>query len=135
MNKKLSLSLAALLLSSTALSATANAAVKLGFGVDQGLGMSVRIDNTYHVFAGNDGAAFDYHFKRGRLSENAPVSYFVGVGGYVQWDDDFGVRMPIGLDWHFAKGWSLYGHVNPALQLHDDTKFKLGTGVGVNYRF
>ncbi|GEA51492.1 hypothetical protein VIN01S_22960 [Vibrio inusitatus NBRC 102082] len=104
-------------------------------GVDQGLGMNLKFDDTINVFAGNHGMALDYHFLRGNLSSSAPLSYFVGVGGYVEWDDDFGMRVPVGLDWSFASNWNLYGHVNPELQFHRKAKFKLGAGFGVSYRF
>ncbi|MCC4786852.1 hypothetical protein BCU26_004265 [Vibrio splendidus] len=133
MNNKISLSLLTVLLSSVAVSA--NASVKLGMGVDQGLGMNLKLDDTFNIFAGNNGMAFDYHVLRGNLSASTPLSYFVGVGGYYEWDDDFGMRVPVGLDWSFASNWNLYGQVNPELQFHSDTKFKFGAGFGVSYKF
>lgn len=133
MNKKFSLSIVTVLLSG--LAASANASVKLGIGVDQGLGMNLKLDDTFNIFAGNNGMAFDYHVVRGSLSTSTPLSYFVGVGGYYEWDDDFGMRVPVGLDWSFASNWNLYGHVNPEVQFHRKAKFKVGAGFGVSYRF
>ena len=113
----------------------ANAAVKIGMGVDFGLGVNVKFDDTVNVFLGNDGFAVDYHFAKGVLSSGEPVRYFVGFGGWTDWDDDFGVRVPLGLDWSFAPNWNLTGQLNPTLQIQDKSKFKLDAAFGVTYRF
>lgn len=113
----------------------AYASVKAGMGVDLGLGVNLKVDDTVNVFIGNDGFALDYHFETGVFSSGEPVRYFVGVGGWTDWDDDFGVRVPLGLDWRFAPSWNLTGQLNPALQVQDKTKFKIGVGLGVTYQF
>lgn len=113
----------------------AAASVKVGMGVDYGLGVNLKFDDSVNVFAGNDGFALDYHFAKGGLSSDGSVGYFVGFGGWTDWDDDFGVRMPLGLDWNFASNWNLTGQLNPTFQIQDKSKFKLDAGFGVSYAF
>ncbi len=134
MNKKLLLTFVTALMSILAFTAPAKASVKLGMGVDHGLGMNLKFDNTVNIFAGNDGMALDYHFARGNLG-SSPLNYFVGVGGYYEWNDNFGMRVPVGLDWGFASNWNFTAQLNPGLQIHHKTKFKLGAGFGVSYQF
>ncbi len=109
--------------------------VKVGMGIDYGLGVNLKFDDTWNIFAGNDGVALDYHFTKGALSNNGSVGYFVGFGGWTDWDDDFGVRMPLGLDWSFAPNWNLTGQINPTFQIQDKSKFKMDAGFGVSYKF
>lgn len=113
----------------------AAASVKVGMGIDYGLGVNLKFDDTVNVFAGNDGFALDYHIAKGALSNDGSVGYFVGFGGWTDWDDDFGVRMPLGLDWNFASNWNLTGQLNPTFQIQDKSKFKLDAGFGVSYKF
>lgn len=135
MFKKRSLALLVSLFSVGLTTMPAAASVKVGMGVDYGLGVNLKFDETVNVFAGNDGFAVDYHFARGALSNNGSVGYFVGFGGWTDWDDDFGVRMPLGLDWNFASNWNLTGQLNPTFQIQDKSKFNLDAGFGVSYKF
>lgn len=135
MFKKRSLALWVSLFSVGLTTMPAAASVKVGMGVDYGLGVNLKFDETVNVFAGNDGFAVDYHFARGALSNNGSVGYFVGFGGWTDWDDDFGVRMPLGLDWNFASNWNLTGQLNPTFQIQDKSKFNLDAGFGVSYKF
>lgn len=135
MFKKRSLALLVSLFSVGLTTMPAAASVKVGMGVDYGLGVNLKFDETVNVFAGNDGFAVDYHFARGALSNNGSVGYFVGFGGWTDWDDDFGVRMPLGLDWNFASNWNLTGQLNPTFQIQDKSKFNLDASFGVSYKF
>ncbi|GEM79528.1 hypothetical protein [Vibrio superstes] len=135
MTNRLSLTFIATILSAGFAASSANASVKLGMGIDQGLGMNLKFDNTVNLFAGNDGMALDYHFARGSLSSSAPLGWYVGVGGYYEWNDNFGMRLPVGLDWSFASNWNLTAQFSPELQVHHKTKFKFGAGLGVSYQF
>ncbi|CAM2787984.1 hypothetical protein [Vibrio rarus] len=109
--------------------------VKVGMAIDQGLSAVIKFEDTYNLTIGNDGMAFDYHFSRGSFSQDVPFDWYVGAGAWYEWDDDFGLRVPLGLDWNFAPNWNLFGQVSPEWQLHDKAKLKFGAGVGVTYRF
>lgn len=109
--------------------------VKVGMGLDQGLSAVIKFEDRFNLAVGNDGMAFDYHFARGSFSQDVPFDWFVGAGAWYEWDDDFGLRVPLGLDWNFAPNWNAYGHVNPEWQLHDKSKLKFGAGIGITYRF
>jgi hypothetical protein len=135
MLKKRSLALLVSLFSVGMTTMPAAASVKVGMGVDYGLGVNLKFDDKVNVFAGNDGFALDYHFAKGALSHDGSVGYFVGFGGWTDWDDDFGVRMPLGLDWNFASNWNLTGQLNPTFQIQDKSKFKFDAGFGVSYKF
>ncbi|WP_261905457.1 hypothetical protein [Vibrio fortis] len=113
----------------------AQASVKVGMAVDHGLGVNLKFNDTVNVFAGNDGFALDYHFTKGSMSNDGSVGYFIGFGGWTDWDDDFGVRMPLGLDWNFTSNWHLTGQLSPAFQIQDKSKFKIDAGFGIHYQF
>ncbi|WP_345316949.1 hypothetical protein [Ferrimonas gelatinilytica] len=116
--------------------AAAEANVKLGFGVDQGLGVMLQFNNKVNAFVGNDGLSVDYLFVRKRLAdmEGTPLNWTLGAGGFAEWNHGFGVRVPLGLEVPFARGWDAMVFAAPAFDF-DDTKFQLDLGIGVRYAF
>lgn len=110
--------------------------LSVGMAVDQGLSAVVELDNTYRFTVGNDGGAFDYILKRGSFDENTPVSWYVGVGGWSEWDHkEFGARVPLGLKWDISQGWEMYGQVHPELNLYSGPELQIGGALGVKYTF
>lgn len=124
-----------LLLTNPVLAANGTQGFKLGMAVDQGLGVVIKFEDQFNLFAGNDGMAFDYLFSKGKFDSDVPFDWYVGAGAWVEWSDDFGVRVPLGIDWDFSPGWNAYAQVSPELQIHDDAKFKFGGALGVTYSF
>ncbi len=58
--------------------------LEVGFlAVDQDLSVVVEFDQKYRATVGNDGAAFDYIFKRGQFETEAPLSWYVGAGAWL----------------------------------------------------
>ncbi|GAB7220585.1 hypothetical protein [Vibrio comitans] len=112
-----------------------NSAVKVGMAFDQGLSAVVKFEDRFNLTVGNDGMAFDYHFAKGSFSQDVPFDWYVGAGGWYEWDDDFGLRVPLGLDWNFAPNWNAFGQVAPEWQIQDKSKLKFGAAIGVTYRF
>ncbi len=116
--------------------------VKLGFGFDQGFGVAGSIDK-FNGFIGNDGIAVDYIFARGRFNKTDPVNWYVGGGGFGEWGDGAGIRVPFGVELSFAKTtepsfakhWDIYGQLTPNLKLGNDSKFGLDAGIGLRYLF
>ncbi|MDF5607505.1 hypothetical protein P3745_25465, partial [Vibrio parahaemolyticus] len=106
------------LVSSTAMAASEPTDLSVGMAVDQQLSVVVELDNKYRGIIGNDGMAFDYIAKRGTFDQNMPVTWYVGVGGWYEWDDEFGVRVPLGVNWDLSRGWDLYGQIHPELDLY-----------------
>lgn len=126
--------------------AMANESVPLavGFGFDQGFSALIQIDNNKNLAVGNDGIAFDYIFKKGAFEgDNLPFTWYVGAGGWIGWDnhnDEFGVRLPLGLDWDFATNWDAFAQIQPQLKHKSRSKSSnldlgLGAAVGVRYMF
>ncbi len=107
----------------------------IGMAVDQQLSVVVEIDKTYRGIIGNEGLAFDYIVKRGTFDQNIPVTWYIGAGGWYEWDDEFGLRVPLGIHWDISKGWDLYGQLHPELDLYKDVDLQLGAAVGVKYNF
>ncbi|TKB47153.1 hypothetical protein [Thalassotalea mangrovi] len=120
---------------------SASANIKLGLGIDKGLGVTAQIDNV-QLFAGNNGVSFDYLFKAGNFEQQSPLSWYLGAGAYVG-EHDHGLRMPLGIKFYFARGWELYGQLAPQLEMHDDDhrndddeiQFGLSSAIGVRYSF
>ncbi|MDW6001322.1 hypothetical protein [Vibrio mangrovi] len=112
--------------------------VAVGIGVDQGLSAILELNDQYRLSAGNDGMSADYLFKKGQFEQqNIPVDWYVGAGGWAEWDDgdDFGLRLPLGVDWVYKSRIHVYGQVHPELNLHDDVELQLGAAAGVTYKF
>ncbi|MDW6093339.1 hypothetical protein [Vibrio rhizosphaerae] len=138
----MTIAIGALTLSSfayAASSATSSPEVAVGFGVDQGLSAILELNDQYRITAGNDGMSADYLFKKGQFEQpNIPVDWYVGAGGWTEWgdgDNDFGVRLPLGVDWTYKNRIHVYGQVHPELDLHDDVELQLGAAAGVSYQF
>lgn len=110
--------------------------VKLGFGFDRGLGVVGTIGKL-NGFIGNDGASVDYIFRKEKIKTNepTPLYWYIGGGGYGDWDGDFGVRLPVGGEIYFAKNLDAYAQIMPRLRINNDAKFGLDFGVGVRYKF
>lgn len=134
MKKKLII-LTAGLTSGAAMAANGTSDLAVGMAVDQQLSVVVEIDNTYRGIIGNDGMAFDYIAKRGTFDQNVPVTWYVGVGGWYEWDDEFGVRVPLGVNWDLSQGWDVYAQLHPELDLYKGVDLQLGGAVGVKYSF
>ena len=109
---------------------------KLGFGFDRGFGI-VGSMGKLKGFLGDDGVSVDYLFKRDSLNAevNAPVHWYIGAGGYGDWNGDLGVRLPVGLDVSFAKRVDGYAEVIPRFRFNNNTDFGLDFGIGVRYLF
>ena len=108
--------------------------LKLGFGADRGLGITGSLGK-FNGFIGNDGVAVDYLFMKEKLESEYPLHWYIGGGGYVDWDGDFGARVPIGAEFAFAENVDAYVQAIPYLRFNHDAQFKLGIGLGIRYRF
>ena len=110
-------------------------ALEVGLAVDQDLSAVVEFDQKYRVTVGNDGAAFDYIWKRGQFETEAPLSWYVGAGAWAEWNDDFGLRLPLGVKVNFYEGWNAYAQLHPELDMYKGVELQLGGALGVTYKF
>ncbi|MBU2897969.1 hypothetical protein [Vibrio hepatarius] len=107
-----------------------------GMAFDQDLSAVVELDNKYRLTLGNDGTAFDYIFARGEFDADVPLTWYVGAGAWSEWDhDEFGARVPLGVNWNFHKNWDMYGQIHPELDLHGGAELQIGGALGVKYTF
>lgn len=120
---------------------------RIGFGVDQGLGITGSIANL-NLFIGDDGLAADYIFKRDKLKIEIPgaVKWYIGVGVYHEWDkdDETGVRLPVGVEWYFVDRLDVYLQLAPKLGYKDNDgrgkdndrlDFGVDAAIGIRYSF
>ncbi len=122
-------------MSSAAMANNSAADLAIGMAVDQRLSVVVEIDKTYRGIIGNEGMALDYIAKRGTFEQTIPVTWYVGVGGWYEWNDEFGLRVPLGVNWDISKGWNLYAQLHPELDLYKGVDLQLGGAFGVRYNF
>lgn len=110
--------------------------MKLGFGFDRGFGVTGTIGQ-HNGFIGNKGVAVDYIFKNDTLKVeiNDPVYWYISGGAFIDWDGDFGVRVPVGAEWYFAEKLDVYAQLIPRLRVNHDARFGLDVGIGVRYQF
>lgn len=137
MKKKFNIISIAILTTFVSFSANANDKVniKAGFAFDKGFGVSALINNQFSVMLGNDGIAGDYLFKQDRFDADVPFTWYVAGGAYAEWDDGFGVRLPLGLNLNFAQRWNAYAQIAPDLDFDDNVKFGAQFATGVRYSF
>ena len=105
---------------------------KLGFGFDRDFGILGAIGNL-NGFIGNDGVSVDYIFNKDKL--NPQMDWYIGAGGYGDWDGELGVRLPIGAQLGFAKRWDAFAQIMPRLKVDHDANFGLDASLGVRYQF
>ena len=110
--------------------------LKLGFGFDRGFGITGSVGDL-NGFIGNDGVSVDYIFNKKTLNvdANVPVFWFVGAGGYGDWDGDLAVRLPVGVQVNFAKRVDGYAQIMPRFRFNNNTDFGLDFAAGVRYLF
>ncbi|WP_394248273.1 hypothetical protein [Vibrio profundi] len=132
---KLTLFVSALLITSPFVQASDSADLEIGMAIDQQLSVVVELESKYRFTVGNEGTAFDYIIKRGDIEADIPVSWFVGVGGWAEWDDQFGARVPLGVKVNFHDGWNAYAQVHPELNLYKGPELQIGGALGVTYKF
>jgi len=115
-------------------SSFAQAKIKVGVALDMDLSLVAKIDR-YSIVLGNDGFAVDYTIKTGRFNDSTPLTWFVSGGGWAGWDHGFGVRVPLGVNWVFAKDWDLYGQVQPVANFDNKFDLSLDGAIGVRFAF
>lgn len=110
--------------------------LKLGFGFDRGFGITGSVGDL-NGFIGNKGVSVDYIFNKDDLNvdANVPVFWYVGAGGYGDWDGDLAVRLPVGIQVDFAKRVDGYAQLMPRFRFNNNTDFGLDFGIGVRYQF
>jgi len=119
--------------------------IKLGFGFDQGFGVTATLGK-FNGFLGNDGVAVDYIFIKEKLSEVdlEVLHWYVGGGGFIEWDGSFGARLPVGAELYFAENLDVYAQIIPRLKFNnnsnknrhnDNVDFGLDFGIGVRHQF
>lgn len=131
MKKIVLLSVSLFLLS---LSSVAQATVKVGVAIDMDLSIVAQIDR-YNIVLGDSGFAVDYKLMSGTFDDTTPLTWYVAGGGWAGWDHGFGVRVPLGVTWNFAKNWDLYGQVQPVVDFDDDFDFGVDGAIGVRFAF
>jgi len=83
-------------------------------------------------------ADYVWHMFRLIHVQEGKLPFYVGVGGEVILSDDpvIGVRVPVGLDYMFAKApVDIFVEIVPILRLAPSTDFDLAGGLGARYWF
>ena len=115
---------------------SALAGVRLGFAIDRGFGVIGSVKQ-YNIFIGNDGFAADYLFRKETVKTElkGPVYWYVGGGGYADWDGDLAIRLPVGAEWHFVKELDTFAEIIPDLRVNHNARFGVAAAIGIRYQF
>ncbi|MBD1557944.1 hypothetical protein HC752_13470 [Vibrio sp. S9_S30] len=109
---------------------------KFGIAIDQGVSAVAQYQDTYNFAIGNHGVSADYLLKKGRFdATDVPFTWYFGVGGWIGWKESFGPRLPVGLDWDFAKDWDAYAQIAPGLNVHKGLNLGIDGSLGIRYAF
>ncbi len=127
--------LAGLLTASSCVQAEQPAPLAIGLAVDQQFSVVAEYDEVYRGIIGNEGIAFDYIAQRGSFDTEFPLNWYVAGGLWAEWNDDFGLRVPLGLSVDLPHNWVGYAQVQPELDLYQGAELQLGAALGVMYRF
>jgi len=120
----------------TGVNAQQNKGFEVGMAIDQQLSAVFEIDDQYRFILGNDGAAFDYIIQRGSFNNpDIPFDWYVGAGAWAEWEDDFGARVPLGLNWQINKSFNMYGQIHPEVNFHEGPELQIGAALGLTYHF
>ncbi|MGO2343253.1 hypothetical protein [Vibrio litoralis] len=130
---------------------TNNSDYKVGFGFDRGFSVVGQLYNKVNLSLGDDGVAADYIFLTGKFNQKLPFTWYASVGGFYDWDNtchngcgnphhdsdhyfnDYGVRVPFGLDWNFASRWDTYVQLAPVINVPDDFDVEFQAAIGIRY--
>ena len=109
---------------------------KIGFGYDRSFGIAVSLGQ-FNGFIGNSGIALDRVVKKNLLDVEieGPVYWYFSVGGFLDWNNGLGARLPVGVNWYFAENLDAYLQLIPTLKVIDKTQFGLGSAIVVRYKF
>ncbi|TYK65381.1 hypothetical protein [Colwellia echini] len=126
--------LVSILMVLVSLSSFAQAKPKVGVAIDMGLSIVAEVDR-YNIVLGDTGVAVDYKIVTGKFDDTTPLTWYVAGGGWAGWDHGFGLRVPLGVTWFFAKRWDLYGQVQPVADFDNEFDFSVDAAVGVRFAF
>ncbi|WP_432816131.1 hypothetical protein [Vibrio intestinalis] len=107
----------------------------VGLAVDQQLSVVVELDESYRFIIGNQGTAFDYIAMRGEFDTNEPITWYAGVGAWGEWEDGFGLRVPLGLNYQVSQNLQMYGQIQPELDMHKGWELGIGGAISAKYHF
>lgn len=139
-----------------------NSDYKMGFGFDRGFSVIGQLYNKMNLSLGDDGIAADYIFLTGKFNQKLPFTWYASIGAFYDWDktchhgcggywdnnnhwhdhhdsdhyfNDYGVRVPFGLDWNFARQWDTYAQLAPVINIPDDFDLDFQAAIGIRYSF
>ena len=112
--------------------------IKTGFAFDMGFGVTALVNKKLNITLGNDGMAADYHIKQGEFNSKIPVTWYVGGGGYREWNDSFGMRLPLGLNLNLEKNlqnWNAYTQIAPDIGVDENDEVTVGAQLSLGLRY
>lgn len=109
--------------------------INFGYGVDQGDTSLVGSLGRFNGYASNQGMALDFILLKGRLKKSWPVYAYLGAGIFVSRKDIFYTRLPLGVEYAFAKDWNVYAQLVPNARTARPDETDVVTGFGLRFQY
>ena len=79
--------------------------------------------------------ALDFVLLKGRFKKSWPVYGYVGGGIFVSKHNIFYNRLPLGVEYAFAKSWNAYMQLIPNVRTSKPDETDLVTGFGLRFQY
>ena len=106
----------------------------LGLVVSDSLGLHLNYDR-FKSDIYNNKLSVDHYIQTFSIEKNLSWYYAGGLGFVWGKSSQLNARLPVGVQWDFAKKWDLFSEAVPTLTLSNGISFGLDYTLGVRYSF
>lgn len=109
--------------------------MNIGIGNDQGGTILTGTISRFNGFISNQGLAVDVIAFRHAPVKTWPLNLYIGGGLYISRDNEFSARLPLGVEYAFARHGNIYAQYVPILPFTDEQDDEPVVGYGIRLQF